>query len=112
MEEYEATQEILLKRITEKDKGITKSRYVQCKRQYSLSVSMPCLVSINCDFRFFIIFFSNVLELYEKAISEALAAKEKLSQNYDKGHEELKTDRDVNFQHLLSLESTFADLHM
>ncbi|XP_037040800.1 transforming acidic coiled-coil-containing protein 3-like isoform X2 [Bradysia coprophila] len=80
MEEYEATQEILLKRITEKDKAITKA--------------------------------SNVLELYEKAIAEALAAKEKLSQNYDKEHEELKTDRDVTFQHLLSLESTFADLHM
>lgn len=55
---------------------------------------------------------SNVLELYEKGIAEALAAKEKLSQTYEKEQEELKTDRDVNFQHLLSLESTFADLHM
>lgn len=61
---------------------------------------------------FFLSMNSNVLELYEKAIAEALAAKEKLSQSYDKQHEELKTDRDVNFQHLLSLESTFADLHM
>lgn len=55
---------------------------------------------------------SNVLELYEKAIAEALAAKEKLSQTYEKQQEELKNDRDLNFQHLLSLESTFADLHM
>lgn len=55
---------------------------------------------------------SNVLELYEKGIAEALAAKEKLSQSYEQQHEELKTDRDVHFQHLLSLESTFADLHM
>lgn len=28
MEEYEATQEMLLKRITEKDKAIAKTRYV------------------------------------------------------------------------------------
>jgi len=80
MEEYEATQEILLKRITEKDKAIARS--------------------------------GNVLELYEKAIAEALAAKEKLSQSYEKEHEDLVADRDVTFQHLQSLENTFSDLHM
>ncbi|KAJ6635832.1 Transforming acidic coiled-coil-containing protein 1 [Pseudolycoriella hygida] len=79
MEEYEANQDILLKRIAEKDKAITKS--------------------------------STVIELYEKAIAEAVAAKENLAQTYEKEQKDLERDRDVNFEHLTSLETTFMDLH-
>lgn len=54
---------------------------------------------------------SGVVEAYEKAIAELIADKEQIIQNYEAQLEELKKDRDVNYQHLTSLEATFSDLH-
>lgn len=53
-----------------------------------------------------------VIEAYEKAIAELIAEKEQLLQNYEKQLAEVKADRDSNYQHLTSLETTFADLHV
>ncbi|XP_055377978.1 uncharacterized protein LOC129609861 isoform X3 [Condylostylus longicornis] len=53
-----------------------------------------------------------VIEAYEKAIAELIAEKEQITQNYEKQMEEIKAERDLNKQHLESLESTFTDLHV
>ncbi|XP_054092087.1 transforming acidic coiled-coil-containing protein 2 isoform X3 [Zeugodacus cucurbitae] len=55
---------------------------------------------------------TGVIEAYEKAIAELIAEKEQLLQNYEKQLAEVKADRDSNYQHLTSLETTFADLHV
>lgn len=54
---------------------------------------------------------SGVLEQYEKAIAELIAEKEQIKQNCEKQLAEIKADRDLNYQHLTSLETTFSDLH-
>ncbi|XP_058464605.1 transforming acidic coiled-coil-containing protein 3 [Malaya genurostris] len=54
---------------------------------------------------------SGVVEAYERAIAELIAEKEQTTQNYEKTCEALKTDGDINAQHLESLEKTFSDLH-
>lgn len=77
--EAEQREEQLLKRITDKDKTISKM--------------------------------SGVVEAYERAIAELIAEKEQTTQNYEKTCEALKTDSDINAQHLESLEKTFSDLH-
>lgn len=51
------------------------------------------------------------MEAYEKAIAELIAEKEQLNKTHELKHSELKADRDLNFQHLTSLEATFSDLH-
>lgn len=51
------------------------------------------------------------MEAYEKAIAELVAEKEHIIKTYEQKNAELKTDRDANFQHLTSLETTFSDLH-
>lgn len=56
-------------------------------------------------------FCSGVMEAYEKAIAELVAEKEHIIKTYELQNTELKNDRDANFQHLTSLESTFSDLH-
>lgn len=56
-------------------------------------------------------FCSGVMEAYEKAIAELVAEKEHIIKTYELQNAELKNDRDANFQHLTSLESTFSDLH-
>lgn len=58
------------------------------------------------------LFLSGVIEAYEKAIAELIAEKEQLSQNFDKELLEVKADRDTNYYHLTSLETTFSDLNM
>lgn len=52
-----------------------------------------------------------MLEQYEKAIAELIAEKEQIKQNCEKQLAEIKADRDLNYQHLTSLETTFSDLH-
>lgn len=56
--------------------------------------------------------YSGVIEAYEKAIAELIAEKEQLIQNYEKQLAEVKADRDSNYHHLTSLETTFSDLHV
>ncbi|XP_075145205.1 transforming acidic coiled-coil protein isoform X6 [Haematobia irritans] len=55
---------------------------------------------------------NGVIEAYEKAIAELIAEKEQLIQNYEKQMAEVKADRDSNYHHLTSLETTFSDLHV
>nr|XP_013114753.1 unnamed protein product [Stomoxys calcitrans] len=55
---------------------------------------------------------NGVIEAYEKAIAELIAEKEQLIQNYEKQLAEVKADRDSNYHHLTSLETTFSDLHV
>lgn len=54
----------------------------------------------------------SVIEAYEKAIAEMIAEKEEITHNYERQLAEIKSERDLNYQHLASLESTFADLHV
>lgn len=57
-------------------------------------------------------FFSAIIEAYEKALAELVAEKEKLTDNYEVINEKLRHERDIHHQHLMSLETTFSDLHM
>lgn len=52
-----------------------------------------------------------MVEAYEKAISELIAEKEQIAQSYEKKCGDLKSDSELNANHLASLESTFSDLH-
>ncbi|XP_055679508.1 uncharacterized protein LOC129787771 isoform X2 [Lutzomyia longipalpis] len=54
---------------------------------------------------------TGVLEAYEKTIAELIAEKQQLIESYEKKCSDLQNERDVNFQHLTSLEATFTDLH-
>ncbi|KPU80746.1 uncharacterized protein Dana_GF16093, isoform D [Drosophila ananassae] len=55
---------------------------------------------------------NGVIEAYEKAIAELISEKEQLAQGYERQLQEVQTDRDDNYHHLTSLESTFSDLHV
>ncbi|KAL5273434.1 TACC1 family protein [Megaselia abdita] len=55
---------------------------------------------------------TGVIEAYEKAIAELIAEKEQLSQNFEKELSDVKADRDTNYYHLTSLETTFSDLNI
>ncbi|XP_070138351.1 transforming acidic coiled-coil-containing protein 2 isoform X2 [Drosophila bipectinata] len=55
---------------------------------------------------------NGVIEAYEKAIAELISEKEQLAQGYERQLQEVQTDRDANYHHLTSLESTFSDLHV
>lgn len=55
---------------------------------------------------------SGVIEAYEKAIAELIHDKEQLVQNHERQMLEVQTDRDSNYHHLTSLETTFSDLHV
>lgn len=59
----------------------------------------------------FFSFLSGVVEAYEKTIAETIADKENSAREYEKQIGELRTDRDLNAEHLASLEITFSDLH-
>lgn len=50
------------------------------------------------------------MEAYEKAIAEMVSEKEQIIRSFEIKIGELKGDRDLNFQHLTSLEGTFSDL--
>lgn len=51
------------------------------------------------------------MEAYETAIAELVAEKEQHIKNFTAKQSELESDRDANFHHLTSLETTFSDLH-
>ncbi|KRF79048.1 transforming acidic coiled-coil-containing protein 2 isoform X3 [Drosophila virilis] len=55
---------------------------------------------------------NGVIEAYEKAIAELIHDKEQLVQNHERQMLEVQTDRDSNYHHLTSLETTFSDLHV
>ncbi|EDV94832.1 GH17506 [Drosophila grimshawi] len=55
---------------------------------------------------------NGVIEAYEKAIAELIHDKEQLVQNHERQMLEVQTDRDSNYTHLMSLETTFSDLHV
>ncbi|KAH8294818.1 hypothetical protein KR018_003378 [Drosophila ironensis] len=55
---------------------------------------------------------NGVIEAYEKAIAELISEKEQLSQGYERQLQEVQADRDDNYHHLMSLETTFSDLHV
>lgn len=98
-QEAEMREEALLKRISEKDKQITKMKWVRDDKIWKTQIAnlFPS--------------FSGVVEAYEKAISELIAEKEQLSLAYDKKCNDLKHDSEMNSNHLESLEATFSDLH-
>lgn len=98
--EAEIREEALLKRISEKDKQISKMKWVRTGR--------PCRPRV---LNLLIALFSGVVEAYEKAISELIAEKEQLVQSYEKKCNDLKYDSEQNAHHLTSLETTFSDLH-
>ncbi|KAM8704524.1 hypothetical protein ACLKA7_009037 [Drosophila subpalustris] len=55
---------------------------------------------------------NGVIEAYEKAIAELIHDKEQLVQNHERQMQEVQADRDSNYHHLTSLETTFSDLHV
>ncbi|KAH8407788.1 hypothetical protein KR222_007815 [Zaprionus bogoriensis] len=55
---------------------------------------------------------NGVIEAYEKAIAELIHDKEQLVQNHEREMLEVQADRDSNYHHLTSLETTFSDLHV
>ncbi|XP_023179017.2 putative mediator of RNA polymerase II transcription subunit 26 isoform X3 [Drosophila hydei] len=55
---------------------------------------------------------NGVIEAYEKAIAELIHDKEQLVQNHERQMQEVQADRDANYHHLTSLETTFSDLHV
>lgn len=57
------------------------------------------------------IYFSGVVEAYEKTICELIAEKEQLVQTYEKKCADIKNESELNANHLASLEMTFSDLH-
>jgi transforming acidic coiled-coil-containing protein 3 len=84
--------------LSEKDKQISKMKY------FNLSCNCPTAYLNQFSF-------SGVVEAYEKAISELIAEKEQVMQSYEKKCNDLKSDSELNANHLASLESTFSDLH-
>jgi len=56
--------------------------------------------------------FSGVIEAYEKAIAELISEKEQQAQLHERQLQEVQADRDANYHHLTSLETTFSDLHV
>ncbi|XP_017847033.1 uncharacterized protein LOC108603072 isoform X2 [Drosophila busckii] len=55
---------------------------------------------------------NGVVDAYEKAIAELVHDKEQLSQMHERQMQEVQADRDSNYNHLTSLETTFSDLHV
>ncbi|KAH8340573.1 hypothetical protein KR059_001434 [Drosophila kikkawai] len=55
---------------------------------------------------------NGVIEAYEKAIAELISEKEQQAHGYERQLQDVQTDRDTNYHHLTSLETTFSDLHV
>ncbi|XP_017081694.2 uncharacterized protein LOC108114978 isoform X2 [Drosophila eugracilis] len=55
---------------------------------------------------------NGVIEAYEKAIAELISEKEQQAQLHERQLQEVQADRDANYHHLTSLETTFSDLHV
>lgn len=56
--------------------------------------------------------FSGILGSFEKTLADVLFEKEQQKQTYEQQLVEAKADRDTNYRHLTSLETTFSDLHV
>lgn len=80
MKEMEEKEELLLKRLTEKEKQIAKM--------------------------------GHIVEEYERSIAELMKDRAITNEEYEKRCLELETERNANYQHLSSLETTFSDLHV
>lgn len=52
------------------------------------------------------------MENYEKTMVEMISEREQTTKNFEKQLGQLKAERDSNQHHLLSLETTFSDLHV
>ncbi|KAH8248352.1 hypothetical protein KR032_002007 [Drosophila birchii] len=55
---------------------------------------------------------NGVIEAYEKAIAELISEKEQQAHGFERQLQDVQTDRDTNYHHLTSLETTFSDLHV
>lgn len=80
MKEMEEKEEVLLKRLTEKEKQIAKM--------------------------------GHIVEEYERSIAGLMKDRAITTEEYEKRCLELETERNANYQHLSSLETTFSDLHV
>lgn len=80
LKEMEEREEVLLKRISEKDKQIGKM--------------------------------SKIVEEYERSMAELMKERAVTKDEYEKRCMDLEAERNANYQHLSSLESTFSDLHV
>lgn len=96
--EAEMREEQLLKRLAEKEKMCTKMKWV-CGLKFEI-------IWINSK-----ILCSGVVEAYEKTIAELLSEKENVEKSCDRKCLELRSDSELNANHLASLEATFSDLH-
>lgn len=80
LKEMEEREEVLLKRLGEKEKQIAKM--------------------------------SHIVEEYERSIAGLLKDRAITKEEYEKRCLDLEQERNANYQHLSSLESTFSDLHV
>lgn len=80
LKEMEEKEEVLLKRLSEKEKQNTKM--------------------------------GHIVEEYERSIAELMKERAITKEEYEKRCLDLETERNANYQHLSSLETTFSDLHV
>lgn len=80
MKEMEEKEEVLLKRLSEKEKQIAKM--------------------------------GHIVEEYERSIAGLMKERSITKEEFEKRCLELETERNANYQHLSSLETTFSDLHV
>lgn len=80
MREMEEKEEVLLKRLSEKEKQIAKM--------------------------------GHIVEEYERSIAGLMKERAVTKEDYERRCAELETERNANYQHLSSLETTFSDLHV
>lgn len=80
LKEMEEKEEVLLKRLSEKEKQIAKM--------------------------------GHIVEEYERSIAELMKERAITKEEHEKRCLELETERNANYQHLSSLETTFSDLHV
>lgn len=80
LKEMEEKEEVLLKRLGEKEKQIAKM--------------------------------GHIVEEYERSIAELMKERAMTKEEHEKRCLELETERNANYQHLSSLETTFSDLHV
>lgn len=104
MEEYAATEEILRKRLAEKEKTFAKNWWEN--RSGFPSVLFFYFWKKNSFF-----FISSIIEAYEKTLAEIVAETEQLRESREAANERVRQERDTHYAHLMSLEITFSDLH-
>lgn len=103
MEEYAATEEILRKRLAEKEKTFAKNWWEN-------RTGFPSVLFSISDEKFFV-FISAIIEAYEKTLAEIVTETEQLRESREAANERVRQERDTHYAHLMSLEITFSDLH-